>query len=209
MKVFLKVLLVVLFPLLLTLLSVRIAFTEAFVEFLYPRVELPQDPMPYELRLSIAKLGLRSVLTDKGMEELKNSGLFNEREIRHIEDVKRLLGFSFVLLYIGLPIFLLGLLSLREIKNIGMVLFFGSLLLEVFALFVLLSSVINYEGIFTAFHELFFDPHSWRFFEEDMLIRVYPMDFWLKATLYTTLMVFFVNLFPQALGLLLWRRRPS
>ncbi|WP_213032484.1 hypothetical protein, partial [Acinetobacter baumannii] len=72
-----SLLLIVLFPILLTLLVVRLAFTDLFVEFLYKRVDLPPDPMPYELRLSIAKLGLRSVLSDSGMEEFKSSGLFN------------------------------------------------------------------------------------------------------------------------------------
>jgi len=85
-----KALLIFLFPVLLTLLCVRLSFTEAFVDFLYPRVVLPPDPMPYEQRLNIAKLGLRSVLSDKGMEDFKNSGLFNYREIKHMEDVKRL-----------------------------------------------------------------------------------------------------------------------
>ncbi len=202
----LKILLVALFPLFLTLLCVRVAFTEKYIEFIYSKTNLPPDPMPYQLRMDIAKLGLRSVLSHKGMEEFKNSGLFNQREIKHMEDVKRLLKFFFSFLYVGLPIYLIGLFSLRDLKQIGKTLFFGSLLLELFALFVIFASLINYEWIFVAFHDLFFDPYSWRFFDEDMLIRVYPMDFWYKATLYTTLMTLFVNLFLQAIGLLLWKR---
>ncbi len=201
-----SLLLIVLFPILLTLLVVRLAFTDLFVEFLYKRVDLPPDPMPYELRLSIAKLGLRSVLSDSGMEEFKSSGLFNEREIKHMKDVKRLLSFFFGFLYIALPIWLLGFFSLKSIKDMGKVLFFGGFLLEVFVLFVLIASAVNYDWLFTAFHNLFFDPYSWRFRDEDMLLRVYPMDFWFKATLYTALGVFLVNLFLQTLGFILWRR---
>lgn len=201
-----SLLLIVLFPILLTLLVVRLAFTDLFVEFLYKRVDLPPDPMPYELRLSIAKLGLRSVLSDSGMEEFKSSGLFNEREIKHMEDVKRLLSFFLGFLYITLPIWLLGFFSLKNRKDMGKVLFFGGLLLEVFVLFVLIASAVNYDWLFTAFHNLFFDPYSWRFRDEDMLLRVYPMDFWFKATLYTALGVFLVNLSLQTLGFILWRR---
>ncbi len=195
-----------LFPILLTLFVVRLAFTDIYVEFLYKRVDLPPDPMPYELRLSIAKLGLRSVLSDSGMEEFKSSGIFKEREIKHMEDVKRLLSFFFGFLYITLPIWLLGFFSLKSIKDMGKVLFFGGLLLEVFVLFVLIVSAVNYDWLFTAFHNLFFDPYSWRFRDEDMLLRVYPMDFWFKATLYTAVGVFFTNVLLQTLGFILWRR---
>jgi integral membrane protein (TIGR01906 family) len=203
-----KALLILLFPLLLTLLCVRLSFTGAFIDFLYPRVDLPPDPMPYEQRLNIAKLGLRSVLSDKGMEDFKNSGLFNYREIKHMEDVKRLLSLFFGFLYIGLPAWLLLFLSLKNLKEMGKVLFFGALLLELFALFVFFVSLTNYEWLFVAFHNLFFDPYSWRFRDEDMLLRVYPMDFWYKATIYTTLMVFFLNSVFQLIGLFLWRSRP-
>lgn len=201
------ILLTALLPFFLTLLGVRLAFTETFLEFLYPRVDLPLDPMPYELRLSIAKMGLRSVTSDAGMEEFRNSGLFNPREIKHMEDVKGLLDFFFLILYVGLPLWFLGLFSLRNRKNVGKVLFFGSLLLEILVLSVVFFSLTNYEWLFEAFHNLFFDPYSWRFREEDMLLRVYPMDFWYKATLYTAVGVFSLNLLLQSIGLLLWRGR--
>ncbi|MEM1642715.1 MAG: DUF1461 domain-containing protein, partial [Desulfurococcaceae archaeon] len=121
-------------------------------------------------------------------------------------DVKRLLSFFFGFLYITLPIWLLGFFSLKNRKDMGKVLFFGGFLLKVFVLFVLIASAVNYDWLFTAFHDLFFDPYSWRFRDEDMLLRVYPMDFWFKATLYTALGVFLVNLFLQTLGFILWRR---
>ncbi|MDW8067079.1 MAG: TIGR01906 family membrane protein [Aquificaceae bacterium] len=202
----LSLMLIALFPFLLTFLAVRFAFTEAFVEFLYPRVELTPDPMPFQLRLSIAKMGLRSVVSDKGMEEFKNSGLFNHREIAHMEDVKRLLSFLFGFLYVGLPLWFFGLISLRSFKEIGKVLFWGSLLLELFAVFVLLASFANYQWLFEAFHNLFFDPYSWRFSDQDMLLRVYPLDFWYKATLYTAGAVILLNMLIQSIGFLLWRR---
>lgn len=202
----LSVLLIVSFPFLLVLLGVRLAFTESSVEFLYSRISLPADPMPYELRLSIAKMGLRSVISDSGMEEFKNSGLFNYREIKHMEDVKRLMSFLFTLLYIGSPLWIFCLLALKSKETIGMVLFFGSLLLELFVLLVVLLSIISYEWLFEAFHNLFFDPYSWRFRKEDMLLRVYPMDFWYWATIYTAIGIFTINLLFQATGLLLWKR---
>lgn len=196
-----------LYPLVFTLLAVRLAFTEPFVEFLYRHVELPPDPMPYELRLEIAKLGLRSVLFDEGMREFKSSGLFNPREIKHMEDVKNLLSFFFTVLYISLPLWLFTLLSLKSRKLIGKSLFFGSVMLELFALLVVVLSFVNYEWLFVSFHNLFFDPYSWRFFDQDMLLRVYPMDFWYKATIYTAVGLLGFNLLLQALGFYLWQAK--
>lgn len=63
--------------------------------------------MGYEERLSIAKLGLRSVLSDEGMQEFINSGLFREKEIKHMQDVKDLLSVVFKVLYLGGPIWLI------------------------------------------------------------------------------------------------------
>lgn len=197
--------LVVFFPPLLTLLGVRLAFTEAFLELLYKGVNLPPDPMPYELRLSVAKLGLRSVLSEEGMREFKNSGLFNYREVKHMEDVKNLLKVSFGLLYVGLPAWLLGLAVLKDLRRVGRVLFLGGLLLELLVVLVIFLSLTSYQWLFEAFHNLFFDPYSWRFREEDMLLRVYPMDLWYKATLYTALMVFVFGAVFQAVGFLLWK----
>ncbi|RMG99873.1 MAG: DUF1461 domain-containing protein, partial [Aquificota bacterium] len=154
-------LLALLYPVVLTLLFVRLAFTEPFVDFLYKHTELTPDPLPYEVRLEIAKLGLRSVLSDEGMQEFKNSGLFNAREIKHMEDVKKLLSSLFLLLYIALPLWLVLLISLKDIKLIGKALFFSSVFLEAFVVFVVLASFINYEWLFVAFHNLFFDPYSW------------------------------------------------
>ncbi|MDW8434340.1 MAG: TIGR01906 family membrane protein [Aquificaceae bacterium] len=201
-----SVLLAALLPVLLTLFVVRLAFTEPFLEFLYSKVDLPPDPMPYQLRLSIAKLGLESVLSDKGMENFKNSGLFNPREVKHMEDVKKLLDILFTLLYVGLPLWFWGLVFLKNYKDIGRVLFFGSLMLEVFVLFVLFLSLTNYDWLFEAFHNLVFDPYSWRFREGDMLLRVYPMDLWYKATIYSALAVFSINLLLQFMGFFMWRK---
>jgi hypothetical protein len=67
------ILLSLFFPFLLVFLCVRLAFTEFFVELNYRFGDLPPDRwgMGYEERLSIAKLGLRSVLSDEG-----NAGVY-------------------------------------------------------------------------------------------------------------------------------------
>ena len=196
------------FPFLLIFLCVRLAFTEFFVELNYRFGNLPPDRwgMDQERRLEIAKLGLRSVLSDKGMEEFISSGLFREKEIRHMQDVKRLLSVIFKVLYFGLPLWLFLFFSLRDKKKMGLVLFSGALLTEILVIFVLVFSLLNYDLLFEVFHNFFFDPYSWRFFDQDMLLRVYPMKFWYNATLWVGVFSLLLNSSFQALGLILWKK---
>ncbi|WP_448583945.1 TIGR01906 family membrane protein [Thermocrinis sp.] len=196
------------FPFLLIFLCVRLAFTELFVELNYRFGDLPPDRwgMGYEERLSIAKLGLRSVLSDEGMEEFISSGLFREKEISHMQDVKSLLSVVFKVLYVGGPLWLFLFFSLRDKKKMGFVLFSGAVLTEILVIFVLVFSILNYDLLFEAFHNFFFDPYSWRFFDQDMLLRVYPMKFWYNATLWVGVFCFILNAFFQAIGFILWRK---
>ncbi|WP_448587462.1 TIGR01906 family membrane protein [Thermocrinis sp.] len=201
-------LLSLLFPFLLILFCVRLAFTGFFVELNYRFGDLPPDRwgMDQAQRLDIAKLGLRSVLSEEGMKEFVNSGLFRDKEIRHMQDVKNLLSLLFGFLYLFLPFWLLLFFSLRDKKKMGLTLFLGATFGEVLAVFVVVFSVINYELLFEAFHDLVFEPGSWRFLEEDMLLRVYPMEFWYNATVWVSLLVFALNSLLQGVGFILWRK---
>jgi len=196
------------FPFLLIFFCVRLAFTELSVELNYRFGDLPPDRwgMSQEERLKIAKLGLRSVLSDEGMKEFINSGLFREKEIKHMQDVKRLLSFVFTILYLGLPLWILLFLSLKATKQKAMTLILGSLFTEVLVIFVIVFSFLNYDLLFEVFHNFFFNPYSWRFFDEDMLLRVYPMKFWFNATIGVAVLVFLLSSILQAIGFILWRK---
>jgi len=161
--------------------------------------------MGYEERLSIAKLGLRSVLSDEGMQEFINSGLFREKEVKHMQDVKELLSVVFKVLYLGAPLWLILFFSLNDKRKMGLTLLLGATLTEIFVIFVLIFSLLNYDLLFEAFHNLFFDPYSWRFLDQDMLLRVYPVKFWYNATLWVSVFALILNSFFQALGFILWR----
>jgi integral membrane protein (TIGR01906 family) len=195
------------FPFLLVFLCVRLAFTEFFVELIYRFGNLPPDQwgMSYKERLSIAKLGLRSVLSDEGMQEFIKSGLFREKEIKHMQDVKKLLSVIFKALYIGGPLWLILFFSLKDKRKAGLTLFLGATFTEILVIFVLIFSFLNYDLLFEAFHNLFFDPYSWRFLDQDMLLRVYPMEFWYNATLWVSIFALILNSFFQTLGFILWR----
>ncbi len=44
--------------------------------------------------------------------------------------------------------------------------------------FILAAVAISFNGLFTAFHRIFFSGNSWLFLFSDTLIRLFPLPFW-------------------------------
>jgi integral membrane protein (TIGR01906 family) len=204
-------LILILGPVVFIGLPVRGAFTEWFVEWEYSREDFPEDPygMDPDYRLKLAKLGLRAVLSEEGMEEFKRAKLpdgrpaFNEREIRHMEDVKELLDIFFPLVYGSAVLFLIALLILRDPGLVGKALIISSIVSLTLLASALLLSITNYDLAFETFHLYLFDPHSWRFHYTDTLLRLYPMKFWYDATILVILSSMALNLLSITAGVVL------
>jgi len=197
---------VLVFPFVAVGLSVRLAFTETAVELLYRGLPPDRWGMKEEKRLELAKLGLKAVLSEEGMREFKEARLgrrkaFREKEVRHMEDVARLLEVFFpAVFFLGL-LWLFGVSYLRDRKVLFWSGLWSLLLLSLIALLVF----VNYEKAFELFHLLLFDPYSWRFRDEDTLLRVYPMEFWFKATLLVAVVSASLSLAVMTVGW--WGRR--
>jgi len=52
-------------------------------------------------------------------------------------------------------------------------------------LFLLTAVLVDFDGLFTAFHHLFFEGDTWLFYYSDSLIRLFPMRFWRDAFILT------------------------
>ena len=185
-------LVVFLSPIVFLGIPVRIAFNEWFIEWEYSKEDFPKDRYGMEdsYRKYLAKIGLRAVLSDEGMEEFKSARLpdgrkaFREKEIRHMEDVKRLLDIFFPLVYISVLIVAVALFVLRSRKAIGFALLSASVFSLVLFAVATAFSLTNYELAFELFHNFIFDPYSWRFRYSDTLLRIYPMKFWFDGTVF-------------------------
>lgn len=202
-------LLSILFPFLLVLGTVKLAFTESFVKLVYAIGDLPPDRwgMDDATRLRIALLGLRAVLSEEGMEEFIKSGLFNEREIKHMKDVQKVLSYLTKAFYGILPLWVVGVVSLRDKRRIGDVFLIGGFLGLLLVLLSILLSFLNYDALFEKFHNIVFDPYSWRFFDQDTLLRVYPMRFWFVSTLLAGILMLILSSVSLLVGLLLRKSR--
>ncbi len=185
-------LVVLLSPVIFIGIPTRVAFNEWFIDWEYSKEDFPEDRygMDDEYRKHLAKLGLRAVLSDEGMEEFKRAKLpdgrraFREKEVRHMEDVKNFLDFFFPFLYVSIGVSLVSLAVLGSRRLIGYALLTASLFSFLLFTAIAVFSITNYELAFELFHNYVFDPYSWRFRYTDTLLRIYPMKFWFDGTMF-------------------------
>jgi integral membrane protein (TIGR01906 family) len=212
MKILFRILswfIAILLPLALISLGVRLVLTHTFLEIEYRIPGFPADDYGFtrQDRLQWSKISWDYLLNNADISYLGNltfpdgSTLFNERELSHMQDVKRVvkpalwLGYAagFILLGLGLwarfgiwwPEFLNG---LRR----------GGWLIVGLVVFIGIFAGVSFWQFFTVFHELFFSGDSWLFLNSDTLIRLFPLPFWQAAFLFPGALILLGGL---ALGL--------
>ncbi len=197
-------------------MSSRIAFSEWFIDWQYSLESFPEDPygMSKEERKRLAKLGLKAVTSDEGMEEFKRAKLpdgrpaFRQKEIKHMEDVKNLLSILFPLGYIlsvvDMLIFIYLFLSNKTLLGRGLM--GGGILCITLLICAGVLSITDYDLAFEKFHDLFFDPYSWRFSYSDTLLRIYPRMFWFNGTIFVISLSVILSLLSIIIGFLIRKR---
>ncbi|WP_457622425.1 TIGR01906 family membrane protein [Persephonella sp.] len=196
-------------PLWIVGFSTRLAFSEWFIDFEYSRKDFPKDRwgLPDDVRKDLAKLGLQAVLSDEGLEKFKKARLpngnraFRDKEIRHMEDVKNFLKYFFPATYLSFIVWFGCFILLKEERwkavlhsglfTIGLIITVG------------LISYINYDFVFTVFHDYVFGEYTWRFRLKDTLLRIYPMKFWFDGTFFVIALSFFISVSLTISGVLL------
>lgn len=207
-------------PFVLVLNGVRVIADDWYVRFEYGRGGFPSDPygLSREERTRLALVGLHSILPGygKGIDLLREARLpdggpaFDEREVRHMGDVRNLVAALFRAHLVALGAMVALALALGFTRRgrtiVPRALQRGALLTVGLAALVGLLSVTSWAWFSTPFHTLVFEGESWRFAEEDTLRRLYPDRFWsdtaivLGAAAVGQALVLFV-------GARLWARR--
>lgn len=183
-------------PAILAVNGLRVITNDRYVEAVYDRGGIPDDRygMGRNERTRLAIVGLRSIQpSSEGIELLRQATLsggepaFNARELRHMQDVRTLLGRAYrfqvvALLAIAVLALLLGLgRSTRAVVPVALAR--GAVLTVVVAALVGLVSLVSYDSFETWFHTPLFEGDSWRFAETDTLRRLYPDQFWLDTAI--------------------------
>jgi integral membrane protein (TIGR01906 family) len=163
----------------------------------YNRPGFPPDPYGFTLeqRLPLALAGLHSVLPQsEGMILLQQAKLpngapaFNEREIKHMNDVRILIGVVYPMQLIGLGLIVILSVALHRSSKwrsaVPLGLRWGTILTLALLAGLILYIVLNFDSFFLTFHRLFFEGDTFMFRFDDTLIRLYPEQLWSDAFIF-------------------------
>jgi integral membrane protein (TIGR01906 family) len=176
-------------PLVLLLTSVRLTLTHAYVDAAYRLPGFPADPYGFTLqdRLKWSKLSLDYLVHMSGIEFLADlhfqngAPIYNQRELRHMADVKSLTQ-TFLALWVvgllGLAVFGVVVWRLSGPHELWLAWRNGALWTLFGMLALGLLSLVSFSFVFVGFHHLFFQGDTWLFLYSDTLIRLFPERFW-------------------------------
>lgn len=183
----LGVLLVVAVPPFLVLTNVNLFMTPQFIYYEYGKSDFPAssryDPAA---RTKFAVETVRYTRGELSDADLKNLGVYNERELGHMRDVQDIAVPALLLDYalgaiIGLAALILWRKGRPAVARRG--LFNGAgVTLAVFGALGLFA-LVAFNAFFVAFHRVFFVGDSWLFAYTDSLIQFYPQPLWVDASL--------------------------
>ena len=172
--------------------GVRVLANDWYVRHEYGKRGFPRDPygLTREQRTGLALIGLHSIQPEnrQGIDLLRAARLpdgspaFNARELRHMTDVRGLIGALYLLHLAGLAA-IAGLAAVLAFSRrarglVPRALMRGALLTLVLAALTLLLTLTDFAVFSGGFHGLFFGGDSWRFADTDTLRRLYPDPFW-------------------------------
>jgi len=179
----------ILTPVLLITSGMRTALSPIFVHVEYKLPNFPPDSYGFttEERLHLANNSIQYMTGEISEEEFSalqfpdGTPLFNDREISHMIDVHDLTVSMLALwriLIIFFTILLLAGWKNNWLRPLFHALENGAKLTLTIIFGILVYVWINFNQLFTLFHQIFFDGDSWLFYLSDTLIRLFPIKFW-------------------------------
>lgn len=189
----LRLLIIVLIPVLIILTAASFLATDRYLAFEYGKASFPPDTFGFtpQLRFVLASSNIHYVRAHLPSNELSKQNLngtpvYNPREVSHMANVQAVFqSVMRVWQAVAILLILFGLiLSHRgERKSLASALQSGGLITSAIVLVIALLGLFAWEFWFNTFHLFFFEPGSWLFSYSDTLIRLFPVEFWLDATL--------------------------
>ena len=206
----------ILVPVALVMTVVRLLMTPAFLQIEYSLPGFPDDRYGFtrQERLHWSNIALDYLLNSQDISFLGDlrfedgQPVYNQRELRHMVDVKRTVQAALLVWYVSLLVLIaLGLWAWRA----GWLQFYrdglarGGWLTVLLVGTIILFVAISFSVFFVAFHNVFFQPGTWTFLYSDTLIRLFPERFWRDIFIFVGVLSVGGGL-GLALGL---RRRPA
>ena len=183
------ILLVLLFPLFSITCAIRVVLTPLYVNFEYNRPNFPVDSYGFTTadRLQWGQFSIDYLLGNVSVNDFNSqtlpdgTPLFNTRETSHMLDV-RILTQVVLKIWLGLCIFFGAALILSVLGKWTQDFLIGlrnGAFLTIALIAAILAAVwMDFDLLFTRFHQLFFTGDTWLFYLSDTLIRLFPLVFW-------------------------------
>jgi integral membrane protein (TIGR01906 family) len=179
----------------LVLTAVRILLVHPFLPFEYSMPGFPPDPYGFTKtdRLYWSGIALDYLLNSEGIDFLGNlrfedgTAVYNERELRHMVDVKIALQNTLKVWMVSLALLIcLGVWAWRShwSDEFRKGLRLGGWLSVFLVIGVIVVVLLSFNDFFVGFHNVFFQPGTWMFYCSDTLIRLFPERFWRDIFIY-------------------------
>jgi len=209
----------ILIPIVLALTSVWILLNTAswWVQIEYRLPGFPQDRYGFTLedRLYWSAIDIEYLLNGEGIDYFDDfrledgSPMHNQRELRHMEDVKRLIHAVWYVLGIGLILSLILEVSLGIFADTRVALETlkrGARNTLILVGLLILGVIVGFGVLFVGFHRVFFEGNTWIFLFSDTFIRLYPERFWRDTFIFLALITAVVGVVVYLPSKLLLRR---
>lgn len=172
--------------------SIRVLITPVFARIQYQLPGFPDDPFGFTIedRLHWSEPSIRYLVNAEGIDYLANlefedgEPIYNQRELRHMEDVK----FVVTGMRIGLAatVVMMVIITIIAVRNHWKEKIIQGIARGAWGLLgligaILLFLMLNFNKLFTWFHMIFFESGTWLFYQSDTLIRLFPLTFWQNA----------------------------
>ena len=188
-----------------------------WVQIEYRLPGFPEDRFGFTLedRLYWSAIDIDFLLSDQELDYFDEfrledgSPMHNQRELRHMDDVKRLIHAVWYVLGIGLILCLILEVSLGRFADVSIALETlkkGARNTLILVLVLILGVIVAFGILFVGFHRVFFEGNTWLFLFSDTFIRLYPERFWRDTFIFLALITAVASVIVYLLSNLLLRR---
>jgi integral membrane protein (TIGR01906 family) len=203
-------------PLIILMVSIRLLIMPSFARFAYWLPDFPDDPYGFtvEDRLLWSEPSINYLVNNEDISYLSNltfedgEPIFNVRELSHMEDVKDVVtGMRLAMVILAVVLFVIVLTAVRSDRKTALILaiYRGGWATIGLIVAILAFVALNFDSLFSWFHQIFFESGTWQFYTSDTLIRLFPMRFWRDAFIFVGLQ----SLLYGGLLILVTRKRHS
>ncbi len=201
----------VLIPLIIIMFSVRLLITPLYPQVAYRLPGFPDDPYGFTLedRLHWSEFSINYLVNRQDISYLESltfengQGIFNARELRHMEDVKLVVtGMRVALIGAVVGLLLVTVVSVKRCwKDLILYAYWrgGWAVIGIISA-ILVFVVLNFNKLFNWFHQIFFESGTWQFHPSNTLIRLFPLRFWQDAFIFVGVLSFLIGVLVMAIS---------